>query len=129
MRQLGLAPTWGVSAHAADVRAPLLRFPPPQCTDSWRFRAFSTAATGLLRPTLLRFYAHATEHTRRLAGVEANAKFSGPVAGPDSGDLNVSKVSVASDRGSQLKVCRPRYEAAAVAGDSWQAVGCAGEAT
>ncbi|KAL4420352.1 hypothetical protein ABPG77_006159 [Micractinium sp. CCAP 211/92] len=57
-------------------------------SDSWRFRAFSAAATGLLRPTLLRFYAHATEHTRRLAGVEANAKFSGPVAGPDSGDLN-----------------------------------------
>lgn len=25
--------------------------------DSWRFRAFATAATGLLRPTLLRFYA------------------------------------------------------------------------
>ncbi|KAL4419946.1 hypothetical protein ABPG75_007044 [Micractinium tetrahymenae] len=59
-------------------------------SDSWRFRAFSSAATGLLRPTLLRFYAHATEHTRRLAGIRANAKFSGPGVGPDSGDLNSS---------------------------------------
>lgn len=59
--------------------------------DSWRFRAFSAAATGpLLRPTLLRFYAHATEHTRRLLGIQANAKFASAAAGPDSGDLNVN---------------------------------------
>jgi hypothetical protein len=58
--------------------------------DSWRFRAFGAAATGLLRPTLLRFYARATEHTRRLTAVEANAKFGDADSGPDSGDLNVS---------------------------------------
>jgi hypothetical protein len=42
-----------------------------------------------MRPTLLRFYARATEHTRRLAAIEANAKFGSAGAGPDSGDLNV----------------------------------------
>ena len=68
---------------------------PPVAADSWRFRAFCAAATTLLRPTLLRFYARATEHTRRLAGVRANAKFGGPAAGPDSGDLNVCLTLVA----------------------------------
>ncbi|PRW33710.1 raffinose synthase isoform B [Chlorella sorokiniana] len=58
-------------------------------SDSWRFRAFASAATGpLLRPTLLRFYAQSSEHTRRLASVQANAKFASAAAGPDTGDLN-----------------------------------------
>lgn len=77
------------------IQHPPAFFLPLPLADSWRFRAFSAAATGLLRPTLLRFYAHATEHTRRLAGVQANAKFSGPVAGPDSGDLNVRAAAAA----------------------------------
>lgn len=75
--------------HADQTRPRHASFCASSPADSWRFRAFAAAATGLLRPTLLRFYAQATEHTRRLAGVRANAKFGGPTAGPDSGDLNV----------------------------------------
>jgi hypothetical protein len=47
------------------------------------------AVTWPLRHRLMQFYAHATEHTRRLVSIEANAKFGAPAAGPDSGDLYV----------------------------------------
>lgn len=32
-----------------------------------------------------------SEHTRRLASVQANAKFGSAAAGPDTGDLNVRR--------------------------------------
>lgn len=53
----------------------------------------------MLRPTLLRFYACSTEHTRRLASVQANAKFCSAAAGPDSGDLNVSSLKIMIEGG------------------------------
>jgi len=39
-------------------------------------RVFSALATGPLRPALLRFFAHSSDHCRRLTSIEANAKFS-----------------------------------------------------
>lgn len=83
-----LAPSCLPGAEANPSTHPCIALHTP--ADSWRFRAFGAAATGLLRPTLLRFYARATEHTRRLTAVEANAKFGDVDSGPDSGDLNVS---------------------------------------
>ena len=49
-------------------------------SDSFIVRTFSYLATGPLRASLLRFYAHSTEHTRRLISLEANCKFSSPDA-------------------------------------------------
>jgi hypothetical protein len=62
---------------------------PPCCLAT---RAFAFLAAGPLRPSVLRFYARASDHTRRLIGVQANAKFAGPGAGPGIG-LNVSYYS------------------------------------
>ena len=87
---------------------PATRSPPLPAADSWRFRAFAAAATGpLLRPTLLRFYAHATEHTRRLLGVRANAKFASAAAGPDSGDLHASGAGAGMDGLRGVRACLP----------------------
>ena len=46
-------------------------------------RAFAAAARGPLRPALLEFYAAASDFTRRLTDVRANAKFSRPGATPE----------------------------------------------
>jgi raffinose synthase len=53
-----------------------------QPSGSAVLRAFGWLARGPLRGLLLRFYAAASDHTRRLTSVEANAKFASPVAGP-----------------------------------------------
>ncbi|KAI7843001.1 hypothetical protein COHA_003334 [Chlorella ohadii] len=80
---------WGRFQHYEALGLKLLKAWLDQApSDSWRFRAFAAAATGLLRPTLLRFYAQSSEHTRRLMSVQANAKFGSAAAGPDTGDLN-----------------------------------------
>lgn len=55
---------------------------------SWLWRAFAAVATGPLRPAVLRLYAKASDHTRRLRSVKANSKFSHPDAGPEH-PLNV----------------------------------------
>lgn len=50
----------------------------------WRMRVLSALATSrLVRPALLSFYASASDHTRRLVSVRANAKFGSPSAGPE----------------------------------------------
>ncbi|KAL4442956.1 hypothetical protein ABPG77_008447 [Micractinium sp. CCAP 211/92] len=52
--------------------------------NHWRMRVFSAlAASRLVRPALLSFYASASDHTRRLVSVQANAKFGSPSAGPE----------------------------------------------
>lgn len=47
-------------------------------------RAFESFATGCLRLPMLRFFADASDFTRRLVSVEANGKFAGIDAGPDA---------------------------------------------
>lgn len=44
-------------------------------------RLFAAAAQGVLRPAMLGFYAAASDFTRRLTSVRANAKFAAPDAG------------------------------------------------
>ena len=74
-------------------------------SDSYVVRGFSALAAGAMRPSLLRFYAHATEHTRRLSSIEANAKFSNPDAGPEiplsigGGDLVTVVQAIKSEYG------------------------------
>lgn len=56
-----------------------------------------------------------SEHTRRLAAVEANAKFGSAAAGPDTGDLNVSgwqrqwcaMIGPAGPMGAAASACMP----------------------
>lgn len=55
---------------------------------SWRLRLLGALATGPFRGSVLRFYASASDHTRRLTSVRANSKFLSPSSGPDSA-LNV----------------------------------------
>ena len=72
---LGGAEAAGAKLYAAVVE--------PAPADSWQVRAFAAAARGPLRPVLLEFYAAASDFTRRLTDVRANAKFSRPGATPE----------------------------------------------
>ena len=45
--------------------------------------AFSSLTNGVLREPMLRFFANASDFSRRLVSVEANGKFSGVDAGPE----------------------------------------------
>lgn len=51
---------------------------------SWRLRLLGALATGPFRGAVLRLYASASDHTRRLTSVRANSKFLAPGSGPDS---------------------------------------------
>ncbi|KAJ9514794.1 hypothetical protein QJQ45_028464, partial [Haematococcus lacustris] len=55
----------------------------PSAGGSAAVRGFAALAQGVLRPAMLGFYAGASDFTRRLISVRANAKFSSPDAGPD----------------------------------------------
>jgi len=55
----------------------------PAAPGSLPVRAFTAAAQGPLRSAMLGFYAAASDFTRRLVSVRANAKFSAPDAGPE----------------------------------------------
>ncbi|KAL4534616.1 hypothetical protein Ndes2526A_g05500 [Nannochloris sp. 'desiccata'] len=75
-------------------------------SDSLIIRAFTALATGPLKANLLRFYAHATDHTRRLSSIKANAKFATPGTGATGislaapgGDLSTVVSSIKSDYG------------------------------
>jgi len=72
---LGGAEAAGAKLYAAVVE--------PAPAGSWQVRAFAAAARGPLRPALLEFYAAASDFTRRLTDVRANAKFSRPGATPE----------------------------------------------
>jgi len=74
--------------------------------DSFIIRAFTALATGPLKANLLRFYAHATDHTRRLSSIQANAKFATADTGPTGislcapgGDLSTVVSSIKNDYG------------------------------
>eukprot|EP00200_Dunaliella_tertiolecta_P005843 CAMPEP_0202343484 /NCGR_PEP_ID=MMETSP1126-20121109/3581_1 /ASSEMBLY_ACC=CAM_ASM_000457 /TAXON_ID=3047 /ORGANISM="Dunaliella tertiolecta, Strain CCMP1320" /LENGTH=1166 /DNA_ID=CAMNT_0048934551 /DNA_START=372 /DNA_END=3872 /DNA_ORIENTATION=- len=47
-------------------------------------RFFEAIANGILRPTMLSFFAEVSDFTRRLTSVRANSKFCSPSAGPDA---------------------------------------------
>lgn len=74
-------------------------------SDSWVIRSFTALANGPLRATLLRFYAHASDHTRRLTSIEANGKFAGPHSGPEAplsssgGDLRAVIAAIKATHG------------------------------
>ena len=53
-------------------------------SDSNAIEVFAAMATGPLRKSLLRFYASASSHSRRLLSVKANGKFSHIDQGPDA---------------------------------------------
>ena len=81
---------WG--KHLMDASPP----------DSLLIRTFSRLVTGPLRPSLLRFYAHATDHTRRLTDIRANGKFasitSDAASGLASSGSNLASVVAALKR-------------------------------
>eukprot|EP00775_Hariotina_reticulata_P012148 gene12148-12286_t len=55
----------------------------PAPSTSLRVKAFAALAQGVLRGAMLMFFASASDFTRRLTSVEANAKFSRLDAGPE----------------------------------------------
>ena len=55
----------------------------PTCPTRPRVPAASPTRAGPLRGAMLGFYAAASDFTRRLTSVRANAKFSSPEAGAD----------------------------------------------
>lgn len=76
-------------------------------SKSWIVRAFAALAVGPLRPSLLRFFANTSDHTRRLTAIEANAKFATPDTGPGAplsapgGDLRSVVTAIKSRFGVQ----------------------------
>lgn len=57
-------------------------------SGSWLWWLAQVAALGPFRGAILRFYSRASDHTRRLTSIKANAKFSTAQAGPEH-PLNV----------------------------------------
>ncbi len=74
-------------------------------SDSFIIKTFTALATGPMKATLLRFYAHATDHTRRLSSIQANAKF----ASPDSGATGVSLAAPGGDLSTVVSSIKKEY--------------------
>ena len=73
-------------------------------SDSSAIEVFTAMATGPFRKPLLRFYASASSHSRRLLSVKANGKFSHIDAGPDAAPLE----SQSSDFGGVIATLKQR---------------------
>lgn len=76
----------------------------PAAHDSLAVKSFARAAQTFLKPSMLSFYASASDFTRRLTSVRANGKFSSPEAGPDA-DWEIMEERL----GDVVRVIKRRY--------------------
>ena len=79
-------------------------------------RLFTWISTGPLRATLLRFYAHSSDHMRRLTSVRANGKFAAPGAG-----AGAALSSAGGDLGAVVAALKERHGVRFVY--AWHAMG------
>jgi hypothetical protein len=86
-------------------------------SDSLIIKTFTALATGPMKASLLRFYAHATDHTRRLSSIEANAKF----ATPDTGATGISLAAPGGDLKTVVSSIKNEYGVEYVY--AWHAMG------